>query len=480
MPDGMVWWFDPSDGEGRIRHAGRTYVVRSEDMEPEARVAGARVHFDVDRHAPGTASRVSLRPGKRVSRRQRRFGDLTGARRADTKGPAAPGVDRPELGRDLETHPKRVVESWASMLSEGRLDDAMLLFAPNAVLHAEGEIWVGARQVRSFWERSPLRGGPTPVDIHGEHGVDGEVFVVRWPTTEVTGQELETRSTVTHGEIRDQRHGTVTSVVPDGPAETPVDISTEGDVSEADRAHAVRMIGAVTEVLGAPVLHVSVRLRHAADPSQEHPAKARAMIDVDGDPVRAHASGSTVTEAIDRLGHRLRDRFEHVAAHRRAMRRRGPTSPPGEWRHGDLEAQRPPYFPRPVEDRAVVRHKSASPVEATLDEAVFDLEAMDHDFLLFQDIATGADAVLSRNEGGSYSVQYVEPPTDETSGPEVAAAIEVDPRPLSELTVDAACDLLDLSGVPWLFFKNIENDRGEVLYRRYDGHYGLVVPADEV
>ena len=473
MPDGVVWWFDARDGEGRILHSGRVFAVRAEDMERSARVAGARVHFDVDSRARGTATNVTLRPGTRVSRRQRRVGDLTGARRPDPKGPAAHAIERPEFGRDLERHPARVAENWAAMLTDGRLDDAMQFFAPNAVLHADGEVWTGATSARSFWSRSPLLGGPGPVGVHGVHGVDGDVFVVRWPATDAVGSETETLLTIAHGQIREQRHRRVEAVVADEPSPTAIDISTEGDVTDDDRAHAVKVVRSVIDTAGDPVLHVSIRLRHAADPAQERPAKSRATIDLDGEPLRAHASGTTMSDAIDRLDQRLRDRIGHLDAHRRAIRRRGPESPHGEWRHGDWDARRPPYFPRPVDERSIVRHKASSPVEATLDEAVFDLEAMDHEFLLFQDLATGSDAVVSRVEGGTYAVQYLAAPAP-APAPEGVAAIEIDERPVPELTLDEAREHLDLTEVPWVFHRDSGTRRGAVLYRRDDGHYGWI------
>ena len=35
---------------------------------------------------------------------------------------------------------------------------------------------------------------------------------------------------------------------------------------------------------------------------------------------------------------------------------------------------------------------------------------------------------------------------------------------------------LDASAEPHIFFANATTGRGNVLYRRYDGHYGLIVP----
>jgi len=37
---------------------------------------------------------------------------------------------------------------------------------------------------------------------------------------------------------------------------------------------------------------------------------------------------------------------------------------------------------------------------------------------------------------------------------------------------------LEAAGQPFLFFVNTETGRGNLIYHRYDGHYGLVSPAD--
>jgi hypothetical protein len=44
--------------------------------------------------------------------------------------------------------------------------------------------------------------------------------------------------------------------------------------------------------------------------------------------------------------------------------------------------------------------------------------------------------------------------------------------------VDAARAVLDLSDAPFVFYVDPSDDRGRVLYRRYDGHYGLVEPPE--
>jgi len=53
-------------------------------------------------------------------------------------------------------------------------------------------------------------------------------------------------------------------------------------------------------------------------------------------------------------------------------------------------------------------------------------------------------------------------------------AEETPPR----LSLDDAVRVQDGSDAPFLFFLDDANGRGHVLYRRYDGHYGLITPAD--
>ena len=64
MPEGLMEWFDPATGTGRIAKGGHRYVTSSPDVEPAAQIAGARVHFDVNRHRPGEALNVTSRRGR--------------------------------------------------------------------------------------------------------------------------------------------------------------------------------------------------------------------------------------------------------------------------------------------------------------------------------------------------------------------------------------------------------------------------------
>ena len=259
-----------------------------------------------------------------------------------------------------------------------------------------------------------------------------------------------------------------------------VEVALSGEITDADRQLALDKIEKVLHLVDQPILHVDLRLEMAPDPARERPALARATLDLNGEKVRAHVSGIAMTEAIDLLEQRLRRRLEQIQEHRLALRKRGTTSGPGEWRHGDLPAERPPWFDRPVAEREIVQHKTFATPAATVDEAVFDLESMDYDFYLFVDADSDRDAIVHRRDDGAYGLRF-DDGRDSTglNGAAPAAAVDVESLPAPHLDVDEARELLDNSQEPWVFYIDAAHDRARVLYRRYDGHYGLITPVDD-
>jgi hypothetical protein len=53
----------------------------------------------------------------------------------------------------------------------------------------------------------------------------------------------------------------------------------------------------------------------------------------------------------------------------------------------------------------------------------------------------------------------------------------VSPLPAPRLSVREAAERLDAAGPPFTFFTDADTGRGCVVYHRYDGHYGLLVPS---
>lgn len=476
MPDGVVQWFDAAAGEAAVVKAGRMFRAASGELEPVARHPGARVHFDIRRdHGVDRAVRVTLRPGTRVSHRQHRFGGLTGARRVDTKGAAPFAHPHPELGLAPASHPLEVARAWARCLEASRLDVALLLYAPDAVLHVGGEPVSGRAHLQSYLEASPLLGIERDPVIRGEDGM----VLLRWEETGGVPPSIEVRCRIAHGQLAEQwigeappEGGIVTMRAAEGPLA--MAIVTRGDVPDDARTYAAQRLGALIEHIEEPVLFARVKLTQAPDPARDRPALAQVSVDVNGELVRAHVSAHAMREAIDLLQARLRDKLEHRAQHREARRQRPGTREPGEWRHGDPPTARPDYYDRPVDERELVRHKTYVVDELTPDEAAFDMDQLDFDFYLFRDLATGDDALIERQADGSYRLTRLQPaPID--PGP-TAVALVVAEHGAPELGLDDAIERLAADSERFVFFANATTGRGNVIYHRYDGHYGLIAP----
>lgn len=474
MPEGVVEWYDTEAGEGRIVRGGRRYTVRAADMDRHARWPGARVHFDVDRSGGDVAVAVTQSRGRRSGRHHRRTGDGVGRRWDDQRSGPSGARRPPEPGHGAEHRPGELARRWAEAIGDRDLGRVMRLYAPHATLRHDGEPVVGPDAIRVHWAESPLLG--TVPDVVDDQG-DGTVLLV-WPSR---GDDVGagTRLTIAHGEIDDQWVGDLgSSTVPRGTGETTLVVSSSGPVGARAWNHAIDQVGRVVERVGDPVLGASVRLERRTDPARERSAIVTATIDVDGWPVRARAEAPDFRDATDRLVERLRDQLQHLEERRLALRHRGAEHPLGEWRHGDRATPRSAHHPRPREDRQIVRRKTFSTPDSTVDEAIFDMESLDHDFFLFTDLATGQDAVVWRGTGG-HRVRFADGAPDDlvllTAGD-----IVVDPGSATVGTVDEVRARLDAGGEPWVFFRDDESGRGRVMYRRYDGHYGLITPADEL
>ena len=153
-----------------------------------------------------------------------------------------------------------------------------------------------------------------------------------------------------------------------------------------------------------------------------------------------------------------------------ALRHRDPNS----WHHDDQPTARRDVYPRPVADRAVVRRKTFAVGPESIEEALFDLETLDHDFFLFEHDETGADAVVYRVADTYGIMQQVATPE---AIKRVEIPLDLGPPPATR-TVEGALEVLNESDEPFEFFVDATSGRGAVAYRRYDGNYGLVLPAE--
>lgn len=224
-----------------------------------------------------------------------------------------------------------------------------------------------------------------------------------------------------------------------------------------------------------PVLFGRLKLTHEPHRSLERPALAEVMLDLDGRPVRAHVAAHDLHEASDLLEQRLRRKLKDLEHESEFLRLFTGVAEPGEWQHGDLATRRPGFFPRPPDEREVVRRKTFTLGPLTPVEAAFEMEMLDHNFHLFLDADTGRDAVIYRLPDGSYELMRAGPVEGQGEGT-VGIPVSLAEPPLMRLA--EAVRRLNASAEPFVFFKDALTGRGSVLYCRYDGHYGLIAPAE--
>ena len=240
----------------------------------------------------------------------------------------------------------------------------------------------------------------------------------------------------------------------------PIRIHTvlRGDVSAADSEYAQTKVAALTAKFHVPILFARVKLTQSTNPSARRPAIAQVNVEVNGRPVRAQVAAEGMREAVDLLVARLQSRLQHVADVRAARRGGG-----GGRRDRTVENdhdQRPERLP---DDPEVVRHKSYSAPSTTCDEAVDEMELMDYDFHLFTDAATGQDSVVYRSGPDEHRLERLDGTADAPPAPVLSLA--------------EAKERLEAGGERFVFFADQATGRGSVLYRRFDGRYGLITPA---
>jgi hypothetical protein len=252
-------------------------------------------------------------------------------------------------------------------------------------------------------------------------------------------------------------------------------VETRGNVTGSDGDYARERVTSLLRYARDPVLFARVRLTLLTDPALARPAVAQVNLDVDGRLVRAQVARPTMREAVDEVHDRARDRLIKAAGDWQDIRGRRPTNAAHEWRHQTPPSERPPHFPRPAEDRQIVRHKAFSLARMTVDEAAFDMDMLDYAFHLFSEQGSGVDSVLYRvDDGVGYRLAQLRPVADHVAFGVTPVTVSNVPAP--DLTVDDAIERLNVTAWPFVFFRDTATGRGAVVYYRYDGHYGLITP----
>ncbi len=469
MPTGRMKRIDQQRKVAYIVRRGRTLAAPLAEVDTKARVPNARVEFRLVRHhGDESAADVRLRTGTRTSRRQRRFGDLTGASRPGSKVATA-AAERYRV--DSSSPPFRVVEAWLEAMGDRDLDGAVSLYRPDAVLHSPDDDLSGLHRLRAALEHSPLTGlDPDSAEIYGL----GRYVRVDYPGQDVAGgHDHGVSLIVDRGEIVEQW----IDVDPDGeygegetPTAPPLQLVMRGTVTGDAQAYAGSRIEHLITTVGRPVRFVRLKLTAIDNPGHDRPAMAEVVLDLDRTIIRAHAAAPTFTEAVDRVIDRLQVRIRHDRSRRRARRLdRAPIGRPD--RPQPAGPRKRPESGHPE----IVRHRSFAPDELTIDEAVWDLGLLDYEFLLFVEADSGDDAFLTRDDNDQLLLRFRRPTNVSIS---CVADVVVAETPAPLLKQTEAVELLEVGGDRFVFFVDRLTERGNVVYRRLDGHYGLITPPD--
>jgi ribosomal subunit interface protein len=258
-----------------------------------------------------------------------------------------------------------------------------------------------------------------------------------------------------------------------------VDVSTRGSVAPELAQLAAEKIGALDEAVQHPLTDARVVLLEKQNPRIPLSARAEGDVRMSGHTVRARVEAESMAQAVDALADRLKQQLRrHID--RLETRRRVPADvTPGEWRRGAWTPPRPPRSWRAAGEREVVRRKSFALEPKSAVEAAANMAALDHDFFLFRDADTGADAVVYRRDDDRLGV--IEPQdAPEVSAPEVSgdgSPTREPSRYSAPLDLADAISEMDALNHRFLYFTDASTGRGAVLYLRYDGHYGLIEPA---
>lgn len=466
MPTGRIQHIDEDQNVVYIVRQGRIYRAPLNEVESKARVASARVRFDLIRESGSeSGANVRLRTGTRTNRRHRRFGDLSGAKRPGSK---VTGSAKRSFGVDVTTQPFRVAEAWLEAMDDYDYDGATSLYQSRAALHTPHGSVTGRRQIRSELEKINLQ----QVDIEGMdiRGIDRYVKIAC--STEQGGEHtiyLEIDS----GAIIEQWVDCEPDIPSPASDSNDVQLVRRGDVVAGSGHYAEQRIRQLIEHTGRDVRFSRVKLTAADNPAVELPAMVEATIEFDNGLVRAHASAATFTEATDHVTERLRRQVESQRDRKRHRTTALP-APADGWQHGNRPRVETPYFDRAEAEREIVRHKSIATDEMTVDEAAWDMMTLDYEFFLFVDLESGQDSLLERNEA-SFILRQVAPKAAKQSV--TVIDYETVDRVAPKLLVSEALTLLNETGELRLFFSNRSSGRANVIYRRYDGHYGLITPS---
>jgi len=252
---------------------------------------------------------------------------------------------------------------------------------------------------------------------------------------------------------------------------TTFEISTKGNIDDDVIERARERLGRVSRHCREAVTHVELRVTDDPNhPDQAH-ARAEATLVVKRGPVRAHAQAGTIAEAVDLMVERLRRRVDRHEAklHRIGSKKHDGVTSPGSWKHGDVEFA-PRHAPPVNEQAKIVRRKTFAAAPMSVEEALFDMDILDHRFYLFQNHENDETCVLSMDADGEFTLAV-----DGDELPAIPADVEITHAAGPVVLDDESAQRLLAAGEdPFIFYRSSPVAQAHVLYRRFDGDLGLI------
>jgi putative sigma-54 modulation protein len=121
-----------------------------------------------------------------------------------------------------------------------------------------------------------------------------------------------------------------------------------------------------------------------------------------------------------------------------------------------------------------IRARTVDGKPMTAEEAAMQLDDSGSEFLLFINVRSKEANVIQPHSDGNY--ELIVPPGQSLDLPAHIISSPIDGEPMA---AEEAAVKLDDSGSGFVAFVNEDSKEINVMYRRKDGDYGLVIPSDE-
>jgi ribosome-associated translation inhibitor RaiA len=225
----------------------------------------------------------------------------------------------------------------------------------------------------------------------------------------------------------------------------------------------------LTELQEKPVSHARITLRRGLGQHGARHYVADASVIVDGRTIAAHAMGGSANEATKAVRNRLRRQLHRVLNKARDQQRRGVTVAPLP---RNL-SYRPQEGVKPAPLRRIVHRRTYLQTPLGTVEAVDDLLDIDGDFMLFVHARTHEDVVVYLRDDGRIGLLF---PEGSRLADEDDIVVPKPSRYPAPIFLSAARTEMDFLDHRFLYFTDAADGRGQVIYLRHDGDYGLVEP----